>query len=107
MLSNELPPDYDIAEGPDGLMSVLEGLLAKANQDPAFIAQDHFILYQLGNQKSIIKVDMTQTPYHFIYNDLLGRPATNVVKDTIVRFLWERCGEEERYLKELKEKGGV
>lgn len=105
MLGNELPPDYEVAEGPDGLMSVLEGLQAKASQDPAFISQDHFILYQLGSQKSIINVDMTQTPYHFTYNDLLGRPATNAVKETIARFLWEKCGEKERYLKELTERG--
>lgn len=37
---------------------------------------------------------MTQTPYHFTYSDLLGRPATNAVKDTIANFLWEKCGEE-------------
>ncbi len=81
-------------------MSVLEALLHKAKQDPAFINQDHYILYQLGNQRSLIKVDMTKTPYHFTYNDLLGRPATNMVKDTIASFLWEKCGEKERYSRE-------
>ena len=101
MQSNELPSDYVLANGPDGLMQALESFLSAAQQDPAFISDDHYILYQLGDQKSLIKVDMTQRPYHFYYRDLLGRPATRAVKDTIAHFLWEKCGEKELYLQGL------
>ena len=107
MRSNELPTEYELAEGPEGLMTFLEGLSTKAQQDPEFKFREHYVLYQLGSQKSLIKVDMTQPPYQFTYSDLLGRPATNAVKETIARFLWEKCGEKERYLKELTARGEI
>lgn len=105
MQRNGLPSEYERADGPDGLKTTLEHLHSQALQDPSFAERDHFILYELGDQKSLIKIDMQQMPYHFTYDDLLGRPATNVVKDTIARFLWEKCGEKERYLKESREEG--
>lgn len=91
----KLPEKYDIANGLDGLAALLDQLLLQAKQNPNTITPDHYILYQLGNQKSLIKVDMTTSPFHFMYDDLLGRPATNGVKETIGRFLWEKCGEKE------------
>lgn len=96
----ELPPTYVIAEGPEGLREVLDQFLESAKTDSEFAAVGHYILYQLGDQKSLIKVDMSATPYQFYYYDYLGRPATKAVKKTIVRFLWEKCGEREKYLKE-------
>lgn len=95
----EIPSDHIIAEGPEGLEKVLEELLEKSKSDPIFATQDHFILYQLGNQKSLIKIDMSQQPFRFWHYDLMGRPATFAVKDTIARFLWEKCGEKEKYLR--------
>lgn len=100
MEDTELPP-HIIAEGPDGLMTVLNDFLEKSEHDPDFSKQDHYILYQLNQQKALIKVDMAQKPFHFWYYDLLGRPATKAVKETIGRFLWEKCGERENYLTEL------
>lgn len=94
-------PEYIVAEGPEGLRAVLESLLQQTEQDAAFRSQQHHIMYRLKDQKSIIKVDMSQRPYQFWYNDVLGRPATAAVKETIAAFLWERCGEKERYLQEL------
>lgn len=101
--SMNLSSEYILAEGPQGLARVLDGLLAESQKDPDFAAAEHFVLYQLGNQKALIKVDTTQVPFNFWYCDLLGRPATKIVKDTIAEFLWDKCGERERYAKELGE----
>jgi len=89
-------PEFTIAEGPQGLMDVLDSFLQQAQQDKVFRARYHYIMYHLKDQKSLIKVDMSEHPYQFWYYDLLGRPATNAVKDTIAEFLWDRCGENAR-----------
>ncbi|MFZ2315987.1 MAG: hypothetical protein WAW86_10085 [Gammaproteobacteria bacterium] len=94
----DLPKDYIKAEGPDGLRSALDNLLI--NQ----ASPSQYILYQLGNQQSLIKVDLSTKPFQFWYYDLLGRPATRIVKETLARFAWEKGGEQEWYLQEL-EKG--
>jgi hypothetical protein len=91
---------YLIAEGPIELSAVLNNLLEKAQQDSSFAMADHYVLYQLGSQQSLIKVDLSQRPFQFWYYDLLGRPATAAVKKTIAQFLWDKCGEAELYLQE-------
>jgi hypothetical protein len=101
MMSKDLAFQYDIADGPRGLRDLLDGYLARAQNDRNFANVGHYILYQLGDQRSLIRVDTSDVPFHFRYCDLLGRPATKAVKDTIARFLWEKCGEKERYMKEL------
>lgn len=93
---------YIPAQGPDGLEKVLDNLFEKTQKDREFAGTEHYILYQLGNQKSLIKVDMSQPPFQFWYYDLLGRPATRTVKETVARFLWEKCGERERFYKEFQ-----
>lgn len=93
MNSADLTQEYIIAEGPEGLKTALEALYAKASLDPVFAASEHYILYQLGDQRSLIKVETEEEPYQFWYNDLLGRPATKVVKDIIADFLWEKFGD--------------
>lgn len=98
----DIPANSVIAEGPDGLTAVLNDFLEKSKSDRLFAEDEHFILYQLGNQKSLIKVDTSQIPFRFVYNDLMGRPATIVVKEVIARFLWEKCGEKERYIHEME-----
>jgi hypothetical protein len=100
MVEDELDflKEYISANGPVGLRTVLEGLLEKSKNDPEFAAQQHFIMYTLGGQKSLIKVDMSQPPFQFWYNDVLGRPMTKLVEETIADFLWEKCGEKERFL---------
>lgn len=95
MLKNYIP-----AQGPEGLKLVLENLLEKSRQDKDFATKEHFIYYQIGDQKSLIKVDMSEDPVMFWYFDMLGRPATRIVKKTIAEFLWEKCGERERFLKD-------
>lgn len=92
--------DYIIAEGPQGLDNVLTELLQKSQHDPLFAKAEHYVLYQLGSQKSLIKIDTTQHPFRFWHCDLMGRPATQAVKETIAKFLWEKCGEKERYSQE-------
>jgi len=92
----KLTYEYDTAEGPAGLKSVLESFYERTQTDPVFASRAHFILYQHGNQESVIKVDMTEEPCLFWYYDLLGRAITNPVRDVIAEFLWERCGESKR-----------
>ncbi|MBV9576590.1 MAG: hypothetical protein JO149_08200 [Gammaproteobacteria bacterium] len=98
---NDISFDYTIAQGPEGLIKVLNDLLEKPDAQKS--AQ--YILYQLGNQKSLIKVDISMQPFQFWYYDLLGRPATKVVKDVLGNFVWEKGGEKERFLKELAARG--
>jgi len=100
MQDNLLPSNYILAEGPEGLNKVLDELLEKSDQDPIFATSEHYILYQLRDQKALIKVDTSKKPFHFWYYDLLGRPATRLVKATIAEFLWEKCGAKELYLHE-------
>jgi hypothetical protein len=100
MDNQESPSQYLIAEGPAGLGSVLDQLLQKSQADAGFAASDHYILYQLKDQQSLIKVDLSQRPFQFWYYDLLGRPATDAVKSVIADFLWEKCGEAKLYLQE-------
>lgn len=98
-MQNDVPSvEYLLAEGPQGLEKVLESLLEQPNKPP----NEYYILYYFGAQKSLIKVDIGQQPFLFWYYDLLGRPATNVVKDILAKFAWEKGGEKERYLQDLK-----
>lgn len=102
--NDDLAFQYEVADGPKGLRDVLEDYLAKSEKDRRFADVGHYILYKLGDQRSLIRVDTSEIPFHFRYCDLLGRPATKAVKETIARFIWERCGEKERYMKELAER---
>jgi hypothetical protein len=97
----DIPENCIIAEGPEGLEQVLNDLFDKSKSDPMFAAEEHYILYQLGNQKSLIKVDNSKIPFQFWHYDSMGRPATFAVKTTIARFLWDKCGEKERFLQEV------
>ncbi|MBA3661664.1 MAG: hypothetical protein H0W64_08055 [Gammaproteobacteria bacterium] len=106
MQSSNLTEDYIIANGPEGLKEVLQALFEKASNDPDFATVDHFVLYELGDQRSLIKVDTAKEPYQFWYNDLLGRPATKIVRETIADFLWEKFGDGEISLKD-EENGHV
>ena len=83
---------------------MLDNLLEKSELDSEFAAKEHFIYYQIGDQKSLIKVDMGKNPVLFWYYDLLGRPATRSIKKTIFDFLWEKCGVSDQYLQELTSK---
>lgn len=107
MESNHLQVPYIIADGPDGLANALETLQEVIQSKPALVSRDFYILYRLGNQKSFIKVDFSQQPIQFWYYDLLGRPITMLVKNTIATFLWEKCGEKERAVKMLANKEEV
>lgn len=97
MNEREWPFDYEIAQGPDGLTQVLDDMLLRTKTDPQFAAEEHYILYQLGQQRSLLKVDLSEQPFQFWYFDLLGRPATNAVKDVVAKFLWEKGGEKDRF----------
>lgn len=74
---------YTIAKGPDGLREALNALSP---------GKEHFILYQLNQQQSLIKIDNSEQPYQLWYYDLMGRPATMAVKNAVSQFLQEKCG---------------
>jgi hypothetical protein len=97
-MENEM--GYIVARGPEGLEQVLESLLERSKTDETLKAKAQYVLYELGNQKSMIKIDMSVWPVVFWHYDLLGRPATNAVKEILSRFAWEKCGEKEWYFKE-------
>jgi hypothetical protein len=80
---------YIPAHGPEGLKQVLNDLLEKVKSDHTFAMRQHFIMYQLGGQKSLIKVDMSNPPFQFWYNDVFGRPMTKAVEEVIADFIWE------------------
>lgn len=84
MSQNQFPP-YVVAEGERGLEKVLQDLLN--NTDQAAHAVEHYILYQMEQQQSLIKVDMSVCPFRFWHYDLLGRPATRKVKKIVAQFL--------------------
>lgn len=94
--------DYLNAEGPEGLSLALNELLEKSKKDPFFAKKEHYVLYQLGQQKSLIKIDTTKMPFRFWHYDLMGRPMTNVVKEVISNFLWEKCGGKSSYQAESR-----
>lgn len=94
----KLPAGCVKVEGPEGLTKALDTLLSQCLEDKEFASKMHFLLYQLGNQRALIKIDMSEKPYHFWYGDLLGRPATRVVKETIARFLTDKCGEKDLFI---------
>ena len=81
-----------IAEGPSGLEKLLNELYEETRLDSIFAAKEHYILYRFGQQKSLIKLDFSTPPFQFWYYDLWGRPATNIVKETIAHFLLEKGG---------------
>jgi hypothetical protein len=100
-MENEM--GYIVATGPEGLEAVLNELLEKSKLDPTLKERAQYILYEVGNQKSLIKMDLNEWPVVFWHYDLLGRPATAVVKDILARFAWDKCGEKEWYFKEKGE----
>lgn len=94
---DEVKIDYIAATGPEGLWEVLNSLLEKVRTEKITGPAEFYIRYILGSQTSLIKVDMNAEPVQFWYYDLLGRPVTKAVRETIGRFLWEKCGEKERF----------
>ncbi len=91
---NSLPP-YECVQGPEGLTQSLNRLLEERKRGENLDTPRYF-LYQLGGQQSLIRVDINQSPFQFWYCDLLGRPATKAVKETIANFLWEQYTETEK-----------
>ncbi|HLB42836.1 MAG TPA: hypothetical protein VJN02_08330 [Gammaproteobacteria bacterium] len=83
-------PFYEQAEGSEDLKKKLNGLLENADSGKA-INGPHYILYRLGAQESFIRVDMDPIPVRFWYCDLLGRPATALVKSIIDVLLEEKA----------------
>lgn len=101
----DLNIDYIPVNGPAGLWEVLNGLLEKTRSEQVTGPAVHYLRYELGSQISFIKVDLNADPVQFWYYDLLGRPPTKAVKETIAKFLWEKCGEQGRFEQAIREEG--
>ena len=83
-MNHRFPP-YVVAEGESGLEKALQDLAAST--DKLAHSFEHYILYQMDQQQSLIKVDMSVCPFRFWHYDLLGRPATRKVKKIVAQFL--------------------
>ena len=99
LTDQEILKKYIHANGAVELRNVLEDLLEKSKKNSSD-RREHYIYYYVGEQQSLIKADFSEEPIMFCYLDLLGRPATRIVKQTIADFLWEKCGEREKVLAE-------
>ena len=99
MLENEqdVPFQHDTVDGSKELTRLLCDYLEWSRQDQSFANNDHHILYRCGDQASLIRVETRAIPFSLYYCDLSGRPAPRVVKEAVARFLWDRCGEKEKY----------
>lgn len=75
---------YYRAIGSQELEQVLATLLENAQRDLHFAKKIHTILYEFGQQRSLIKVDFHQRKAW--YNDLLGRPAPLIIKDAFSKY---------------------
>lgn len=100
MQTDALAIQYISVDGPEGLQRTLNELF-EATHSKTPNQSEYYIMYHLGNQKSLIKLDLGQEPFLFWYYDLLGRPATKVVKDILAEFAWEKGGEKKRYMREF------
>jgi hypothetical protein len=77
------------AHGPDELIQSLEGLYERANRDARFAAQPHYVLFQIGQQSSLLRFDIHKRKvYHF---NIDGYAATAPVKVAVQQFL-EKAG---------------
>src|SRR3990167_6140908 len=85
-------PVYIQANGLAGLSQTLDRLLEEHKHGEA-LTTPRYVLYQLGSQQALIRVDIDQMPFRFWYCDLLGRPATRAIKEIIAEFLLDKCGE--------------
>lgn len=93
--NNSEKKEYTIAHGPEGLAMILDEMLEQSRTSQEYAHEPHYILYRVGSQNSIIKVDLSQPKFY--YHDLLGRPMTRSVKKIIIDFLWNKYGLKEQY----------
>lgn len=80
-INEETLPAYEIAEGPEALAALLDKLLEKYHQKNDSSENEYYILYKIGEQRSLIKVDISTMPFYFWFYDLLARPPTSSVKE--------------------------
>lgn len=85
-----LPTEFMRVMGPEALYNQLKECALFAKQNSAYASSEHYILYQLGMQKSLIKLDFSHDPLQIWYCDLQNRPVTNKVKEAVLRFIQEQ-----------------
>jgi len=87
-------PEF-VVDGREGLRSLLDSFLQKSEKDQEFASSPHYILFQLNAMQSLIRVDMSQRPFQFWHYNIQERAALPSLKDTIISFLQEKCGEKD------------
>lgn len=74
---------YDIAQELQGLKSLLAQYMRSMTKE------QQFILYKIGEQESLMRVDFSKQPYQVYYNDKLGRPAPFALKIAVTEIMSE------------------
>lgn len=63
----------------------------------------YYILFHMGAQQSLIRVDVGSPHFYFWYYDLLGRPMTKAVKQALAEFLWEHNGQKQAFISAMQQ----
>lgn len=87
-MTNVKLPTMLEAEGPDNLSRALDAVYEKNHT-----TEDNYILYRMGSQLSLLRVDLSQKPCHIWYCDSDHRPATSSVLKVIEAFLENKFGQ--------------
>lgn len=84
-----MKPSYDYipVQGLDHLSETLEMLYFKIKANPTLSSEDKYVLFQLGNQKSLLRITFAEEMPHFAYFDLFERPMTKNIKTVLINFL--------------------
>ena len=83
---------YITVHGIPALAAQLDAIHREAQTNPVSRPEPVFILYESLQQKSMIKVDLSQKPYLIGYDDQMGRPMPSAIKEVFAQFLTNSCG---------------
>lgn len=84
------PTDYTVAEGLDGLQHTLVDLIDHARRGSLGDNQTQYVLYRLGQQQSLLRIDLNTAPMQLWFYDLDGRPASSGLVSALGKVFWEQ-----------------
>lgn len=90
-------PNHTVVAGPEALKAALVRLWEACQNSPEIAKQDHYLLYQRGNQQSVLKIELNKKPFQFWYCDRDGRPMMPLMKRELANFTWENGVSKEKY----------
>ena len=82
-------------EGPENLKQALFNVFKQSKTDVQFASHPHYIYFKQGNQESLIKINPSFDIFHY---NLLGRSATEVVKNIILEFIKDHGNQQGRFI---------